>query len=130
MAVQYLYFSVLLLVLPPTTTAASSTAKKEETSWKTLYDQERMEEEGEKKKGEDEEKKEREKEKEKKENRFVPTLSNLLAKLEGSHPGISDRILNVYLWGSRVYGTASASSDYDFMVVTTKEEEPPGFSKA
>ena len=63
-------------------------------------------------------------------NTFVPTLPNLLAKLEGAYPGISDRILNVYLWGSRVYGTASATSDYDFIVVTVKEEELPGFNKA
>ena len=31
--------------------------------------------------------------------------------------GLVGKAENVYLWGSRLWGTASFSSDYDFMIV-------------
>jgi hypothetical protein len=81
---------------------------------------------------------------------FTPTLANLVAKLKNKDPDIERRILNVYLWyappptssfrgaasaervqrGSRVYGLANENSDYDFLVVTTHEDEPTTWNKA
>lgn len=37
---------------------------------------------------------------------------------------IDERILNIYQFGSRVYGTTSKNSDYDFLVITRKEDVP------
>ncbi|ELR21557.1 uncharacterized protein ACA1_227070 [Acanthamoeba castellanii str. Neff] len=61
---------------------------------------------------------------------FTPTLANLVAKLKNKDADIERRILNVYLWGSRVYGLANENSDYDFLVVTTHEDEPTTWNKA
>lgn len=33
-----------------------------------------------------------------------------------------ENILNVYLWGSRIYGTATPESDWDIVVVTKDDE--------
>lgn len=44
----------------------------------------------------------------------IPTISdsNLIAP---------DKVLNVYLWGSRVYGTALPDADWDIVVVLKDE---------
>jgi predicted nucleotidyltransferase len=44
----------------------------------------------------------------------------LIQKLGNYDPNIKERILNVYQWGSRVYGTENHDSDWDFLVVVTK----------
>lgn len=36
-----------------------------------------------------------------------------------------DTILNVYLWGSRVYGTATPTSDWDFIAVVKDQPKAP-----
>lgn len=46
-------------------------------------------------------------------------LSYLLDKLQKYDPKILERIVNVYQWGSRVYGTNSPTSDWDFVIAVT-----------
>jgi nucleoside-diphosphate-sugar epimerase len=46
-------------------------------------------------------------------------LERLMERLRLWDPKIDDRILNVYQLGSRVYGTAHADSDWDFMIVAS-----------
>ena len=33
-----------------------------------------------------------------------------------------DRVLNIYQWGSRVYGCARPDSDWDFVIVTKDDD--------
>lgn len=57
------------------------------------------------------------------------SLDEVLSRLEQNYDkDIRQRVLNVYHWGSRVYGTHTPKSDYDFVIVTshnTKEENLP-----
>lgn len=46
------------------------------------------------------------------------SLGELLVALEAKwQPQIRDSALNIYLWGSRAYGTASPTSDYDVLII-------------
>jgi len=60
---------------------------------------------------------------------FVLTLPLIIHQLESIYPGIGQRIFNVYLWGSRVYGLANNKSDYDLLVVTHREEGPTTWNR-
>lgn len=54
-------------------------------------------------------------------NDFEPTVENVVARVEHLFPDIQTNILNLYLWGSRVYGLATPESDWDFQLVHTDE---------
>jgi hypothetical protein len=41
-----------------------------------------------------------------------PSLSDVLEVISSKPP--AGEVVNIYLWGSRVYGTASPSSDWDY----------------
>ncbi len=44
----------------------------------------------------------------------------LIQRLQKYDPDVEERILNVYQWGSRVYGTDNVDSDWDFLVIANK----------
>lgn len=49
---------------------------------------------------------------------FIPSIENLLNRLVQYYdPEFLERLLNVYQLGSRVYGTATEKSDWDFFVI-------------
>jgi predicted nucleotidyltransferase len=50
---------------------------------------------------------------------MIPTLEQIV-KSSGIHPS---RIFNVYIFGSRVYGTSSAKSDWDIIMVANNSVE-------
>ena len=46
------------------------------------------------------------------------SLDELLVELETKwRPQIRESALNIYLWGSRAYGTALPTSDYDILII-------------
>lgn len=47
-----------------------------------------------------------------------PNLDNVLDLIESRSTSKRMDIIAVFLWGSRVYGTHRASSDYDFVAIT------------
>jgi len=49
-------------------------------------------------------------------------MNEILTKITELHPFNVYRATNVYLYGSRVYGTQSPTSDYDYLMVTDIEE--------
>ena len=59
------------------------------------------------------------------ENRDAQALIKYLVEKYDSE--IDKRILNIYQFGSRVYGTSNKNSDYDFIIVTSSKDIP-GFN--
>jgi predicted nucleotidyltransferase len=50
---------------------------------------------------------------------MIPTLDSII-KISGIHPS---RVFNVYLFGSRVYGTSDLNSDWDVIMIANNHAE-------
>eukprot|EP01126_Amoeba_proteus_P060621 TRINITY_DN8039_c0_g1_i3.p1 TRINITY_DN8039_c0_g1~~TRINITY_DN8039_c0_g1_i3.p1 ORF type:complete len:106 (-),score=18.67 TRINITY_DN8039_c0_g1_i3:269-586(-) len=50
-------------------------------------------------------------------NKQDPTLVDVLNVISRSFPHLVHHVLNVYSWGSRVYGTFNDNSDWDYIVI-------------
>eukprot|EP01130_Rhizamoeba_saxonica_P012754 TRINITY_DN5414_c0_g2_i3.p1 TRINITY_DN5414_c0_g2~~TRINITY_DN5414_c0_g2_i3.p1 ORF type:complete len:262 (+),score=57.25 TRINITY_DN5414_c0_g2_i3:234-1019(+) len=55
---------------------------------------------------------------------FEPTLEQVFNHTEQFWPDLRNQVRNVYLWGSRVYGTATACSDWDFTLIVDDTDTP------
>jgi predicted nucleotidyltransferase len=49
-------------------------------------------------------------------------INNILDNIKNQLNITDEKILSIYLYGSRVYGTATEKSDYDFVVVINSEK--------
>ena len=53
----------------------------------------------------------------------IPTLEQILSRLPFEKFGnVKERLLNAYIWGSRVYGNSTINSDWDIILITTAEQ--------